>query len=116
MTALVFLFAPQLVAVFNTEQSQTLADYAQTGLRLYFLGFLIAFINMVCSGFFSATGKGAASSAIALSRGVAAIVAMAFVLSRLWGIPGVWLAFLASELVTLVITVFFLFRFRFSEK
>lgn len=116
MTALVFLFAPQLVAVFNTEQSQTLADYAQTGLRLYFLGFLIAFINMVCSGFFSATGKGAASSAIALSRGVAAIAAMAFVLSRLWGIPGVWLAFLASELVTLVITVFFLFRFRFSEK
>ena len=58
MTALVFLFAPQLVAVFNTEQSQTLADYAQTGLRLYFLGFLIAFINMVCSGFFSATEKG----------------------------------------------------------
>ena len=72
------------------------------------MGYLIACVNIIRSGFYSAVGKGVLSSVIALSRGVVTIVLMAFLLSRIWGMTGVWLAFPVSEgltwLLTMVIT------------
>lgn len=99
----VLLFARPLVAVFNSEGSQALADYAVPGIRIYFLGFLLAAVNLVRAGFFSATDRGLESSIIALSRGVFAIVLFAFLLSRIWGITGIWLSFPASELFTFLL-------------
>lgn len=103
MVAVVVTFAGSLVAVFNSQHSAQLADYATPGLRLYFLGFLFAGANIVKSGFYSATGRGRESSILALCRGVVAIVAFAFLLSHLFGITGVWLAFPAAELFTLLL-------------
>lgn len=103
VVAVVVTFAGTLVAVFNSQHSAQLADYATPGLRLYFLGFLFAGANIVKSGFYSATGRGRESSILALCRGVVAIVAFAFLLSHLLGITGVWLAFPAAELFTLLL-------------
>ena len=99
----VLIFARPLVAVFNSEGSQALAAYAVPGIRIYFLGFLLAAVNLVRAGFFSATDRGLESSIIALSRGVFAIVFFAFLLSRIWGITGIWLSFPASELFTFLL-------------
>ena len=95
--------ADQLVAIFNSEGSAALAAYAQPGIRLYFLGFPLAAVNIIQTGCLSATGQGKVSSLLSLSRGVVAIVVFAFLLSALWGITGVWLAFPASELFTLLL-------------
>lgn len=103
VVAVVVTFAGTLVAAFNSQHSAQLADYAIPGLRLYFLGFLFAGANIVKSGFYSATGRGRESSILALCRGVVAIVAFAFLLSHLFGITGVWLAFPAAELFTLLL-------------
>lgn len=103
VVAVVVTFAGTLVAVFNSQHSAQLADYAIPGLRLYFLGFIFAGANIVKSGFYSATGRGRESSILALCRGVVAIVAFAFLLSHLFGITGVWLAFPAAELFTLLL-------------
>ena len=103
VVAVVVTFAGTLVAVFNSQHSAQLADYATPGLRLYFLGFLFAGANIVKSGFYSATGRGRESSILALCRGVVAIMAFAFLLSHLFGITGVWLAFPAAELFTLLL-------------
>lgn len=104
LVAIVVLFADNLVAIFNHEDAAALASYAQQGLRLYFLGFLVASVNIVRAGFYSATGKGLLSSVLSLSRGVVAIVVFAFVLSKLLGITGVWLAFPAAEIFTLALS------------
>lgn len=95
-----------LISVFNSEHSIQLAEIAALGIRLYFLGFLFAFFNIVTSGFFSAIGKGKESSVIAFFRGIIAIIFYAFLLSIPFGIIGVWLAFPAAELTTLCLTVF----------
>ena len=99
--AAALLLPEQMVTVFNRENSRELASYAVLGMRLYFLGFPLAALNMIRSGFYGAVGRGGASSAIALSRGLAAILAMAFLLSEFLGVVGVWLAFPAAEAVTL---------------
>ena len=62
--------------------------------------------------YFSATGNARPAIIGSLMRGAVAIVICAVVLSVLMGMNGVWLSFLASEVITLIIftvftTVFF---------
>ena len=105
MLAAVFAFSPSLVAVFNSEGSSELAALAEVGMRLYFVGFLFAAINIIGTGFLSATERAGAAFAAAILRGFAAIVGFAFALGSLFGMTGVWLAFPAAELVTAAVTV-----------
>lgn len=95
-----YLATDQLVSVFNSEGSVPMAQYARTGMRLYFIGFLFAGFNIVAAGFLSAVEKAKEAFVISILRGFAAILVFAFLLSALFGMNGVWLSFLAAELVT----------------
>ncbi len=103
--SVVLIWAGQCVAFFNSENSVLLAEYAVPGIRLYFIGFLFAGFNIVGTGYLSAADKAVPAFVAAISRGFVAIVGLAFLLSALFGFTGVWLAFPAAELFTLVITV-----------
>lgn len=105
LVVLVMVFAESLVAIFNSEGDTALAAYANIGIRIYFAGFLMAAVNIIKSGFLSAVGRGFDSSVIALSRGVVVITAMAFLLSRVFGVMGVWLSFPVSELLTWLVSL-----------
>lgn len=49
---IVFLATGPLISIFNSEQSAELARYADDGIRLYFLGYLVAGINIVLVAYF----------------------------------------------------------------
>ncbi len=100
---LLWLFAPQVVAVFNSAHNQELAAIAIPGLRLYSLGFLLAGCNIIIAGVYAATGRAKEGFVISILRGLVLIVAFAFLLSRFFGLDGVWLSFTAAEAVTLVV-------------
>lgn len=106
LTVLIWIWAGQIVGIFNSENSPKMADLAVTGLRLYNIGFPLAACNIVKAGFLSASGRAKESFIISVSRGIAAIIFFAFVLSRIFGIYGVWLAFPAAELFTLILPLF----------
>lgn len=99
----VWIFAPQITEVFNSEHSEQLAIYAVPGIRIYFAGFFAAAINIIFAGFLSATDHAKESSIVAISRGIVAIIAFALILPKFLGITGVWLAFPAAEVLTLFI-------------
>ena len=96
-------FAETITAVFNHDQDMELADYAVKGLKLYFTGFLFAGFNIVGTGFLSATAKAKGAFITSVMRGFIAITVCAFVLSALFGMTGVWLAFPVSELLTTIV-------------
>ena len=100
----IYLFAPVVTAVFNGEHNRTLADYAETGLRIYFIGFLFAGINIVGTGFLSATEKAGWAFAASILRGFIAISVCAVVMSICFGMVGMWLAFPVAELLTALVT------------
>lgn len=113
----VLLFAPQLAALFNSEKSPEMAAYAIVGIHLYFIGFFFAGFNIIASGFFGASANALPAAVISVMRGFIAITAMAFTLSYLFGLTGIWLAFPASELITAAFAVFFIIRRKiFSTK
>lgn len=53
--ALSWGFTDGLIGIFNSENNLLLLNYAHTGLRIYFLGFLFAGINIMLVAYFSAT-------------------------------------------------------------
>ena len=103
LVALVWIFTDPFIAVFNSENNKLLLEYAHTGLRLYFLGFLFAGVNIMLVAYFSATANARPAIIGSLLRGAVAIGACAIVLSMIWGMNGVWLSFLTSEIITFAV-------------
>lgn len=115
---LVFIFigAPAIINIFNSEHDMQLAAYAKDGLRLYFTGFLFAGINIVGTAALSAVESASYAFAASITRGFIAIIFFAVVLSALFGMTGVWLAFPAAEFVTMLITLLGLKKTIFHSK
>lgn len=108
--AVVFGMTDTLVGWFNSEHSVQMAQFAHSGMRLYFLGYFFAGFNIVAAGYLSAVNRPAEASATSICRGMVAIVACSLVLSALFGMNGVWTAFPASEFLTTVLTLCLLLR------
>ncbi len=98
-------FTDIFVAIFNSAGDITLRVYAFDGMRLYFLGYLAAGLNIMLVAYFSATGKAKPAFLVSILRGAVAISVCAIVMSRVLGINGVWLSFLAAELISLGISL-----------
>lgn len=108
--AVVFGVTDTLVSWFNSEQSAAMAQFAHTGMRIYFLGYLFAGFNIVASGYLSAVNRPVEASVTSVCRGMVSIVFCSLTLSALFGIHGVWAAFPASEALTAALTLFLLVR------
>lgn len=100
MVAVVWMFTDPFVAAFNSENNLLLLKYAHTGLRLYFLGFLFAGVNIMLVAYFSAIANARPAIIGSLLRGAIAIGICAVILAKILGMNGVWLSFLASEVIT----------------
>ncbi len=107
---LLCVFAREVVAIFNSEHNAQMASLAVSNLRLYVLGFLPASVNIILCGYFGAIGRDRLCSVISISRGVVAIVLFAWLLSGLFGIVGVWIAYPVTELFTLIMALALILR------
>ena len=95
---LLFLFsASPIVSVFNSKQNLQLQRIAVTGLKLYFTAIPFAGFNIIISSYFASIEKALPAQIISLSRGFLIIIPMAFFLSFLLEMTGVWLSFPITE-------------------
>lgn len=99
----VFLFADPITTIFNSEHNPELQAIAVPGLKLYFTSAVFVGFNIIISVFFTSIERAIPAHVISLSRGLLVIVPMAFLLSHLLGITGVWLAFPVTELLVAVL-------------
>lgn len=106
--AVVFAFAPQITAIFNSESNTLLQSTAEKGLRLYFTACPFAGFNIILSVYFTSSEHPLPAHVISALRGFLIIIPMAFLLSYAAGISGAWCAFPAAEvLVSCAAFVFF---------
>ena len=105
--AAVFGLTDPFVSWFNSENSVQMAQYAHTGMRMYFVGYFFAGFNIMAAGYLSAVNRPVEASVTSICRGMVAIVVCSLVLSAVFGMPGVWAAFPASELLTALLTLLF---------
>lgn len=108
------LAANPIVSIFNSEQNMQLQEIAVAGLKLYFTAIPFAGFNIILSAYFTSTEEALPAQIISLLRGFLMIIPMAFFLSFILKMTGVWISFPVTEcFVTLAgITLYIKFRKR----
>lgn len=93
----VFVFVQPITAIFNGEGHPILQQIAEWGLKLYFMAIPFVGYNMVTSTFFTSEEMAPPAHILSGLRGLVLIVPLAFLLSSLWGMTGVWLTYPITE-------------------
>lgn len=88
--------------------NQVVSKMVIFGLRLQMSSFAFAGLNTIASFYFTAIGKAKESAIISASRGLVVLLICIFVLSALFGINGVWLVSLVTEIITLIFSLFYI--------
>ena len=95
--AVILLFANPITSIFNGEGNMQLQAIAVKGMYLYFTSILFIGMNIVMATYFAAREKVIPSYIISFGRGFVVIIPMAFIMSFLWKMTGVWLAMTVTE-------------------
>ena len=88
--------------MFNSEGNQLLQQIAEDGLKLYFTSNLFLGFNTVVTTFFTSVEKALPAHVLSLLRGLVLIIPLAFIMSALWGMNGIWLCFPVAEAITAI--------------
>lgn len=107
---ILFVFAPQITGVFNSEGNMVLQRIAETGLKLYFLSNIFMGYNTIVATFFTSVEKALPAHVLSLLRGLVLIIPLAFVMAALWGMNGIWLCFPVTEAATAILGIFVYFK------
>lgn len=106
----IFFQADTIVTIFNGKNNLQLQEIATQGLKIYFLAVFWASINIIITAYFTAIQQPLPAHLISLLRGLILIVPLAWLLSSWWHLTGVWLTFLITELLVLLISIVLMFR------
>lgn len=90
------------------SDSSTVAALVTPGLRLQMSSFAFAGINTITSFYFTAIGKAKESAVISGARGLVILMIAIAILPNLFGITGVWLVSLTTELLTFFISIWYM--------
>ena len=104
---IIFYNTDAIALIFNSEHNMQLQEIAVEGLKVYFTALPFLGFNIVISIFFTSIEKTLPAFLISLLRGFIIIVPMAFFISKLAGMLGVWLSFPITEGIVTVITLVF---------
>ena len=105
--SVVFFATSQIVNIFNSEHNDMLQNIAIQGLRLYFIACPFAGFNIIISVYFTSTEHPRPAHLISILRGFIIIIPMAFLLSFIAKLFGVWCAFPVTELIVATIGMIF---------
>lgn len=100
---LIFVFAGPITAVFNSENNLELQQISVTGLKLYFISVPFVGYNIILATFFTSIERALPAHILSILRGLVLIIPMAFLLSALWKMTGVWLTYPISEFFTAIL-------------
>ena len=100
-----YFFSDGIVELFNKERSPALHEIAVNGMHIYFTAFLFAGANIISAAYFSAVDKPGRAFLISCLRGFLFVLPLAFILSALLGLNGIWLTVPAAELMTTAVVL-----------
>lgn len=106
MYLFMFLNSDSIIGIFNSEKNLEIDKIAKSGLRIYFIGFFFVGINIIMAMYLSGTERTRNAFIISVSRGCVIIVPLVILLSRMWNITGVWFAFVLTECIVTVVSLY----------
>lgn len=110
------LAVPDFFTYIFLNPDQSILALSAPAIRIYFTGFLMMGINMVFICYFQAVFKNASSLLVCLLRGCVLVILFAYLLPVFLGVTGIWLAFPAAELATMLVGIVLTARTSAQEK
>lgn len=103
-----FIWSQPIVAAFNKDSDPILNAIAENGMHIYFTAFLFVGINIITATFLSSTDHPKEAFILSIFRGFVLVIPMAFLLSFLFGINGIWLTLPITELIVTIPAIYFI--------
>ncbi len=110
----ILLYGKNLIGIFTGDNIE-LINLTYDGAKLYALMFFICGFNILASSYFTAIGEAGKSVVISSSRGLVFILVGIVLLPNLFGVSGVWLVTPFADLVTLIILIAMLSKYKLNE-
>lgn len=105
------LLAKPLSQIF-VGYDQKLMDMTVRGFMIYSLSFLLCGFNIFGSSLFTALNNGLISASISFVRTLLCQIVAVMTLPLIFGLDGIWASVVAAELTALVLTTFFVLKYR----
>ncbi|MEG0856194.1 MAG: MATE family efflux transporter [Terrisporobacter sp.] len=105
------VFAEVLISMFTTRGTD-LFNISLNGFILFSTGFLVGGINIFSSGMFTAYSNGKISALLSLLRTFVFFGLGIITLPRFLGVDGVWLVIPFAEVITLLVSGIYVFKYR----
>ncbi|MCI5726935.1 MAG: MATE family efflux transporter [Clostridium sp.] len=112
---IIFVLNETIISIFNSENDVLMAQYAYTGIRMYFIGFIFAGINIVSIAALSSIEEAKLAFITSVMRGFVVIIICAIIMAYIWGMYGVWLSFCVAEGITFIAVINALHRTIFKN-
>lgn len=103
LTSLAEILAGSLSGIF-VSYDKDLLEMTTKAIRLFSLSFIIGGFNIFASSFFTALNNGFISALISFLRTLVFQAIMIFLLPAILGINGIWLAVVAAEFLSLIVS------------
>lgn len=111
LTASAILLASPLANIF-VSYDEALLEMTVHGFKIYSLAFLICGFSIFGSSMFTALSNGLVSALISFLRTLLFQVSMVLVMPLIWKLDGVWWSVVAAEVISIIVTFFFIFKMR----
>ena len=115
-SGIVMFILPELLSVPLSKifvgYDEALYHMTLRGLRIYVIAFVLCGYNIFSSSLFTALNNGVISAIISFSRVIIFECGFVIVLPIFLGLDGVWLTFLCTEIVTMIMSTIFILKFK----
>lgn len=110
-SAIIFIislvFSESLVAVF-AQPGTNVFNIANQGFMIFSISYLITGINIFASGLFTAFSDGKTSAIISFLRTFILLIIALIILPFFFGVSGVWFAVPVAEILTVIVSVYYI--------
>ena len=104
----IFFFSETIPSIFS--DNQYVIRHTPNALRYVFVALPIVGIQLIGAAYFQAIGKALPALLLTLSRQGIFFIPLLFILSSIYGVDGVWMAFPIADVLSTIVTAFFLNR------
>lgn len=103
----ILFFSEYIITLFfeNTPENRNIIVMALNGSKICAVAFLFNGLNIAASSFFTALGDAKLSVIVSLLRGLVFISIGIYLLPKVWGIDGIWIAIPLAEIMTFLIAI-----------
>lgn len=102
---LFYIYSKDIINAFNKDNNLTLITMADMGIKVYYLCLIFMGANIVTTSILASKAKSGRSFMLSLCRAGLLTIPLLFLLSKYFGIVGVWATIPVTELITMIISL-----------